>query len=240
MHWRVNQDPPSVDIQATSCQIGCGCGRLRCCKETWTIFRAAKTLKSRSLSTYFQVQFVEKLSVLSAKFTQRFADFEAQKCRFELLSNLFAVDVESAPTNLQMELNELHCCDTLKSNHDSVGAAQFLWFIPTQCPNSVHKLLKCSLCSAAHIYVNSYSLWWRWTKHYTGVISWWTPSLNPEDFLSSEPDPRHWWTSIKEKMPGIWLGQVCIRVNQSVANWAWILSWVFFMHFFLLLQGMDS
>ncbi len=132
-----------------------------------------------------------------------------------------------------MELNELQCCDTLKSNHDSVGAAQFPRFIPTQCPNSVPKLLKCSLCSAAHIYVNSYSLWWRWTKHHTGVILWWTPSLNPEDFLSSEPDHKHSWTSIKEKMPSVWLGPVCIRVNLSVANWAWILNWVFFMHFFL-------
>ena len=76
----------------------------------------------------FQVQFVEKLSTLSAEFTQRFAD------RFELLSNLFAVDVESAPTNLQLEPNELQCCDMLKSNHDSVGAAQFPRFIPDTMP----------------------------------------------------------------------------------------------------------
>ena len=73
------------------------------------------------------MQFVEKLSALCSE-TRRFAD------RFELLSNLFAVDVESAPTNLQMELNELQCCDTLKSNHDSVGAAQFPRFIPDTIP----------------------------------------------------------------------------------------------------------
>ncbi|KAL1269316.1 hypothetical protein QQF64_031605 [Cirrhinus molitorella] len=48
-------------------------------------------------------QFAQNLSVLSAEFPRRFADFEAQKCRFDLLSN-FAVDVESAPTNLQIEL----------------------------------------------------------------------------------------------------------------------------------------
>lgn len=56
-------------------------------------------------------QFVEKLSVLSAEFTRRFADFEAQKCRFVLLTNPFAVNVKSAPTNLQMELIELQCSD---------------------------------------------------------------------------------------------------------------------------------
>ncbi|XP_069777943.1 general transcription factor II-I repeat domain-containing protein 2A-like [Narcine bancroftii] len=68
------------------------------------------------------------------RFSQRFADFEAQKCRFELLSNPFAVDVTSAPTNLQMELIELQCNDTLKSKYDSVGAAQFPQFLPDTLP----------------------------------------------------------------------------------------------------------
>ena len=111
-----------------------------------------------STNVFPSAQFAEKLSTLSSEFIRRFADFEAQKCRFELLSNLFAVDMESAPTNLQMELIELRCCDTLKSS-------MTLWMLhslhvssPTQCPNSIPKLLKCSLCSAAHIYVNSYSL----------------------------------------------------------------------------------
>lgn len=67
----------------------------------------------------------EKLSVLGAEFSRRFADFDVQKCRFELLSNPFAVNVENAPTNLQMELIELQCNDTLKSKYDAVGAAQF-------------------------------------------------------------------------------------------------------------------
>ena len=79
-------------------------------------------------------QFAEKLSTLSAEFTRRFDDFEAQKYRFELLSNPFSVVVERAPTNLQMELIELQCCDTLKSKHDSVDAAQFPRFIPDTMP----------------------------------------------------------------------------------------------------------
>ena len=32
-----------------------------------------------------------------------------------------------------------------------------------------------------------------------------TPSLNPEDFLISEPDPKHWWTCPQDEMPSIWL-----------------------------------
>ena len=49
-------------------------------------------------------QFAE---TLSAEFSQRFADFEAQKGRFELLSNPFAIDVERAPTSHQLELIKL-------------------------------------------------------------------------------------------------------------------------------------
>ncbi|KAK0150722.1 General transcription factor II-I repeat domain-containing protein 2 [Merluccius polli] len=39
----------------------------------------------------------------------RFANFEA---KFELLSNPFAVDVEKAPMNIQMELLDFQCSDT--------------------------------------------------------------------------------------------------------------------------------
>ncbi|XP_069764237.1 general transcription factor II-I repeat domain-containing protein 2A-like [Narcine bancroftii] len=63
-------------------------------------------------------EFAEKLNVLRAEFSRRFADFESQKCRFELLSNPFAVEVTTAPTNLQMEL--------IEPKYDSVGAVQFL------------------------------------------------------------------------------------------------------------------
>ena len=80
------------------------------------------------------VQFAEKINALSAEFSRRFADFEAQKGRFELLSNPFAIDVESAPTSLQMELIELQCNDMLKSKYDSVGAVQFPCFLPNTMP----------------------------------------------------------------------------------------------------------
>ncbi|XP_063735205.1 general transcription factor II-I repeat domain-containing protein 2-like [Eleginops maclovinus] len=78
---------------------------------------------------------LEKLGILGADFTRRFADFEAQKSRFELLSNPFAADVESAPSNLQMELIELQCSDTLKAKYESVGAAEFPRFIPDTMPH---------------------------------------------------------------------------------------------------------
>ena len=71
-----------------------------------------------------------KPSVLSTVFTQWFVNFDAHKCRFELLSNPFAVVVENAPTNFQMELIQLQCCNTLRSKYDAVVAAQFPHFIP--------------------------------------------------------------------------------------------------------------
>ena len=95
-------------------------------------FPCCQNIKEQiSTDVFPSAQFAEKLS---AEFTRRFADFEAQKSMFELLSNLFAVDVESAPTHLQMELIELQCCDTLKSKYDSVGAARFPRFIPDTMP----------------------------------------------------------------------------------------------------------
>ena len=79
-------------------------------------------------------QFAEKINALSAEFSRRFADFKAQKGRFELLSNSFAIKVKSAPTSLQMELIELQCNDMLKSECDSVGAALFQCFLPGTIP----------------------------------------------------------------------------------------------------------
>ncbi|CAF88181.1 unnamed protein product, partial [Tetraodon nigroviridis] len=67
----------------------------------------------------------------------RFADFEAPKSRFALLSNPFAVDVESSPPNLQMELVELQCNDALKANSAAVGAAEFVRFLPDTMPQLI-------------------------------------------------------------------------------------------------------
>ena len=170
MRWTCSFRGGSVSSQTCMLQWGllklnCAFGRIRCCKETRAIFPA------------------EKLSVLGAEFTQRFADFDVQKCRLELLSNPFAVDVENAPTNLQMELIEFQCSDTLKSKYD----ASFHISSLTQCLSSAPKLLRCSPCLAALIclIVSNCSPPWRWPKHLTGVVwqmntfvrSWGHPQL---------------------------------------------------------------
>lgn len=65
---------------------------------------------------------------------------EKWKCDLAFLSditihlNVFAIDVESAPLQLQMELIELQCNGILKAKYDTVGPAQFTRFIPEAVP----------------------------------------------------------------------------------------------------------
>ena len=47
----------------------------------------------------------------------------------------FAVDVETAPVNIQMELIELRCNGTLKGNYDTVGPTKCISFIPVTMPH---------------------------------------------------------------------------------------------------------
>lgn len=104
-------------------------------QENLSHFPCCQTMKEQVAAAVFPTtQFAEKLGILGADFTRRFADFEAQKSRFELLSNPFAVDMESVPSNLQMELIELQCSDTLKAKYESVGAAEFPRFIHDTMP----------------------------------------------------------------------------------------------------------
>ena len=86
-------------------------------------------------TTFPKAHFAEKLSELRSEFARRFGDFEAQKSNFELLRNPFAVDVETAPANIQMELIELQCNGTLKAKYGTVGPTKFIRFIPETMPH---------------------------------------------------------------------------------------------------------
>ena len=66
------------------------------------------------------------LCALCTELLGRFGDIEAQKRNFELLYNLFAIDVETAPVQIQMELIELQCNGTLRTKYDTTGPAQFI------------------------------------------------------------------------------------------------------------------
>ncbi|KAI7805541.1 putative general transcription factor II-I repeat domain-containing protein 2A-like [Triplophysa rosa] len=81
--------------------------------------------------------YADKLNTLKAEFSRRFADFESQKFNFDLFTNPFAVDVDTAPEHLQMELIELQCNAHLKAQYQSVGAAEFA---PLLLPQSMPHL----------------------------------------------------------------------------------------------------
>ena len=59
------------------------------------------------------------------KFNARFSDLRGYKDDFKLFISPFHVDVESAPSEVQMELVDLQCSDELKSHFAAVGHAHF-------------------------------------------------------------------------------------------------------------------
>ncbi|KAL7879764.1 hypothetical protein SRHO_G00020180 [Serrasalmus rhombeus] len=83
---------------------------------------------------FINMHFADKLSALRTEFARRFGDFEKQKKNFELLRNPFAVDVETAPVQIQMELIELQCNETLKAKYDTAGPTEFIHSIPAATP----------------------------------------------------------------------------------------------------------
>jgi len=90
-------------------------------------FPCCQTLTNHvSTAVFPTAHFADKLGALGTEFTRQ----SAPNFLFELFSNPFAVDMERASVNLQMELIDLQCNDTLKAKYDSVGAAQFPSFIP--------------------------------------------------------------------------------------------------------------
>ena len=101
-------------------------------------------------------QFAEKVNALSAEFSRRFADFEAQKRTFELHSNPFAIDVEGALTRLQMELID---SNVMKCSNG--GASRFSCFLPTTMPQlrtqAAEMLSMLGISYLPQVYLNSRS-----------------------------------------------------------------------------------
>ncbi|PVD18258.1 hypothetical protein C0Q70_20807 [Pomacea canaliculata] len=70
-----------------------------------------KLMDEVSAKVFPHAHFAEKLNSLRAEFKRRFSDFEVQKNNLHLFHNPFAIDVETAPMHLQMELIELQCSE---------------------------------------------------------------------------------------------------------------------------------
>ena len=77
-------------------------------------FPCCQTLTGYVSTTLPSTQIADKLAALGTEFTRWFTNFAVQKFPFELLRIPFAVDVERAPVNLQMELVDLQCYNALR------------------------------------------------------------------------------------------------------------------------------
>lgn len=118
---------------------------------------AARNLWSRSVLTN-HVSTAVLPSALGPEFTLRFANFAAQKFKFELLSNPVAVDMERAPMNLQNEMIDLQCIDTLNAKYDSAGTAHFPSVIPITVLLTQPTCYSNADCFKAYTCVSSFSL----------------------------------------------------------------------------------
>ncbi|MBN3295161.1 GT2D2 protein, partial [Amia calva] len=68
--------------------------------------------------------FAAKLNLLCKEVECHFSDFNKQQLSFQPFSNPFGAD-NSAPEDIQTELIELQCNDTLKVEFNSIGASEF-------------------------------------------------------------------------------------------------------------------
>lgn len=128
----------------------CNLTHFPCCKEM---------LNQVSTMVFPKAHFAEKLTSLRAEFARHFRDFEAQTSNFELFRNPFAMDVESAPLQLQMELIELQCNGTLKAKYDTVGPAQFTRFIPEAMPQlRIHAARTLSMFGSTYLCEQLFSI----------------------------------------------------------------------------------
>lgn len=98
-------------------------------------FPTCQKISDSLTSTAFpRAGFAAKLNLLRVEFERRFGDFKTQQFTFELFANPFAVNVDIAPDNIQMELIELQCNSALKAKFDSAGVPEFYTFLPATMP----------------------------------------------------------------------------------------------------------
>ena len=120
------------DVKAFELKLRLWEGQMR--KGNLTHFPTCQSLSATITIPLSTRVYADKLNTLKAEFNRRFADFESQKFNFDLFANPFAVDVDTAPEHLQMELIELQCNSALKTQYQSVGPADFAPLIPESMP----------------------------------------------------------------------------------------------------------
>ncbi|MBN3299698.1 GTD2B protein, partial [Amia calva] len=102
-------------------------------------------------------EYAAAIEKLLQEFDQRFADFKTHASIFQMFADPFSVDVDSAPSVLQMELIDLQCNTELKAKfREAQGKAdmigQFLRELPPSFPE-LSKMFKWIMCLFGSTYL---------------------------------------------------------------------------------------
>ena len=89
-------------------------------KSDFTHFKRLRACSPEDVSVHVGI-----VTQLWEEFSARFSDLRGYKDDFKLFTSPFDVDVESAPSEVQMELVDLQCSDELKLRFAAVGHADF-------------------------------------------------------------------------------------------------------------------
>ena len=89
-------------------------------KSDFTYLKRLRACSPEDVSVHVGI-----VTQLREEFSARFSDLRRYKDDFKLFTSPFNVDVESAPSEVQMELVDLQCSDELKSRFAAVGHADF-------------------------------------------------------------------------------------------------------------------
>ena len=89
-------------------------------KSDFTHFKCLHACSPEDVSVHVGI-----VTQLWEEFSAHFSDLRGYKDDFKLFTSPFDVDVESAPSEVQMELIDLQCSDELKSCFAAVSHADF-------------------------------------------------------------------------------------------------------------------
>ena len=108
-----------------------------------------------------KTEFVDQLEKLFNKFSARLKDFKSYEYLFEIFSSPFYTDIDTAPTDIQMELIDIKERTNLKAKYVEMNLVDFYRKSLDQdkFPKKIYELLKWHFL-AQLICVNNFCLKW--------------------------------------------------------------------------------
>jgi len=99
-------------------------------------FQTCKMYKSSLDENASYEKYAEKILSLRTEFETRFADFNSLEDKFFLFSSISSINIESVPSDMQMEVIDIQCDSNLKAKFLEVGASEFYKYLPARFENT--------------------------------------------------------------------------------------------------------